>query len=191
MRVGTIAVVMTAMMIAAAPIAAQPDMRYKELPKEVRDRAAEVRKSCKEENPDLSFNEMQGIQLLSLKGGSAKAIVLGNEELCGAHLAGANCSNRGCDLQIYKEVSKDHWRKIFDEHLYEKFLAIDCENMRLQLIVASIYAGDPRCQPKPGKQYSSGMSCNLIVSYENDSWNWQLLKIALGRSIRMILEDRT
>jgi hypothetical protein len=174
MRIRTITV--TAMLLIAVPVAAQPDMQFKELPKEVRDRAAEVRKSCKEENPDLSFSDMQGIQILSLKGDGARAIVVGNEELCGAHLAGANCGNRGCDLQIYKEVSKNQWRKIFDEHLYDKFLAIDWENMRLQLIVASIYAGDPRCQPRPGKQYASGMSCNLIVSYQNDRWSWQPIK---------------
>ena len=103
-------VVVAVALIIAAPIYAQQDIKFKELPKDVRDRALEVRKACKEENPDLSFNEMQGIQVFSLKGG-AKAVFVGNEELCGSHMAGANCSNRGCDFQIYKEVSKGQWRK--------------------------------------------------------------------------------
>jgi hypothetical protein len=77
---------------------------------------------------------------------------------------------------IYKEVSRGHWRKIFDEHLYDKYLAIDWEKMRLQLMVVSIFAGDPRCQPSPGKDYTSGQSCNLIVTYNNNGWNWQLIK---------------
>jgi hypothetical protein len=166
----------TIFFLAAVPLSAQTIMQFGQLPKEVRDRATEVRKSCNELNPEMTFNEMQGIQVLSLRGDAARDIIVDNEDLCGAHLAGANCSNRGCDMVIYKEISKNQWRKIFDEHLYAKFLALDWEHMRLQLIVASIYAGDPRCQPTPGKQYTSGMSCNLIFSFRNDRWDWQLIR---------------
>ena len=59
---------------------------------------------------------------------------------------------------------------------YAKFLAIDWEKMRLQLMVVSIYAGDPRCQPDPKKEYTSGRSCNLIVTYRHNEWNWQLIR---------------
>ena len=124
-------------------------------------------------NPDLKFNDMQGIQILSLRGDGARDIVVDNEGLCGHQFAGGNCSNRGCDMSIYKEVSRGQWRKIFSEHLHEKFLAIDWERMRLQLIVAAIYAGDKRCHPTPNRDYTSGMSCNLIVTYRNHGWNWQ------------------
>ena len=89
---------------------------------------------------------MQGIEILDLKGDGSQDIFVDNEGLCGSHMAGANCSNRGCDFSIYKEVSRNHWRKIFAEHLYDKFLAIDWDTMRLQLMVVSIYAGDLRCQ---------------------------------------------
>ena len=91
-------------------------------------------------------------------------------------MAGANCSNRGCDMLIYKEVSRNYRRKIFDEHLYAKFLALDWDTMRFQLMVASIYAGDSRCQPNPNKNYTSGQSCNLIVTYKNNGLGWQLIK---------------
>ena len=57
-------------------------------------------------------------------------------------------------MTIYKEVSRGQWRKIFSEHLHAKFLAIDWERMRLQLIVAAIYAGDKRCHPAPNKDYT-------------------------------------
>jgi hypothetical protein len=160
----------------ATPLAAQQDMQFQELPKEVQEKALEVRKSCKEADPERKFDDMQGIQILSLKGDRARYIVIDNEGLCGAHMAGYNCSNRGCDMDIYKEVSKGHWRRVFHEHLYDKFLAIDWEKMRLQLIVGSIYAGDARCQPNPSRQYTSGMSCNVIISYKNDRWNWQAIK---------------
>ena len=77
-------------------------------------------------------------------------------------------------MAIYKEAPRGQWRKILDEHLYDKHLAIDWEKMRLQLMVVSFYAGDPRCKPR--KEYSSGHSCNLIVTYRNNGWNWELIR---------------
>jgi hypothetical protein len=172
----------TRLIVLATPLAsgsasmAQTNPQFQQLPREIREHAAEVRKSCKEHEPTFKVNnDMQGIEILSLKGDGARDLVVDNERLCGAQWAGANCSNRGCDLRIYKEVSRGQWRKVFEEHLHAKYLAIDYERMRLQLIVASIYAGDPRCKPRPHKDYTSGMSCNLIVTYRDDQWDWQKL----------------
>jgi hypothetical protein len=150
---------------------AQQPIVFNQLPKEIRDLALEVRNSCKEDNPGRTFNDMQGIEIFDLNGDGSQDIFVDNEGLCGEHIAGANCSNRACDMTIYKQVSKQQWRKIFKEDLYDKFLAIDWETMRFQLMVASIYAGDPRCQPR--KDYTSGYSCNLIVTFKNNHWNWQ------------------
>lgn len=159
------------------PVAAQPSLQFRQLPKEIRDHATEVRKSCRElAGEDRNFDEMQGIEVLDLKGDGSRDIFVDNEGLCGSHMAGANCSNRGCDVQIYKEVSRGQWHKIFAEHLYDKFLAIDWDTMRLQLMVVSIYAGDPRCHPDPHTDYTSGRSCNLIVTFYNNRWNWQLIR---------------
>jgi hypothetical protein len=151
-------------------------IEFRQLPREIRDHAINVRKSCKELNPDIAFYDMQGITVLDLKGDGSSDIAVDNEGLCGVHMAGGNCSNRGCDMTIYKETSKGRWRKIFNEHLYGKYLAIDWDRMRLQLMVVSIYAGDPRCQPIPRKEYTSGKSCNLIVTYRNNNWDWQLIR---------------
>jgi hypothetical protein len=151
-------------------------LRFSQLPKVIRDHAIEVRKLCNEANPEMTFDDMQGITIVDLKGDGSRDIAVDNETLCGAHMAGFNCSNRGCDMMIYKEILKGQWRKNFEEHLYEKHLAIDWDTMRLQLMVASIYAGDPRCKPAPNKLYTSGKSCNLIVTFRNDRWNWQLIK---------------
>ena len=156
------------------PSVAQPVLTFQQLPKEIRDHAGEVRASCKEHEPTFQVNnEMQGIEILSLKGDGARDLVVDNEGLCGTQWAGANCSNRGCDLRIYKEVSRGQWRKVFEEHLHAKYLVIDYERMRLQLVVAAIYAGDPRCKPSPRKDYTSRMSCNLLVTYTDSGWNWQ------------------
>jgi hypothetical protein len=154
-----------------------PIITFDQLPKEIRQHAVEVRQSCKELAGDnRTFNDMQGIQIVDLKGDGSRDIVVDNEGLCGSHMAGANCSNRGCDVRIYKETSKGAWRKSFQEHLYDKHFVIDWNTMRLQLMVASIYAGDQRCHPNPRQEYTSGKSCNLIVTYRNNGWNWQLIR---------------
>jgi hypothetical protein len=164
------------LLLCATPLAAQPSMEFRQLPKEVRDHAIEVRKSCKEFDSDRKFSDMQGIDILDLKGDGSRDIFVDNEGLCGEHMAGANCSNRGCDMTIYKETSRGQWRKIFNEHLHSKYLVIDWDTMRMQLMVVSIYAGDPRCQPDPKKDYTSGRSCNLLVTYRDNKWNWQVIR---------------
>ncbi|MBR0774209.1 hypothetical protein JQ625_05135 [Bradyrhizobium diazoefficiens] len=154
--------------------AAQPALTFEQLPREVREHAAEVRKSCKDYEPSFKVqNDMQGIDILSLKGDGARDLVVDNEGLCRTQWAGANCSNRACEMRIYKEVARGQWRKVFDERLYAKYLVIDYERMRLQMIVAAIHAGDPRCKPNPRKDYTSGMSCNLLVTYTDNGWTWQ------------------
>jgi hypothetical protein len=45
------------------PLAAQPIVEFDQLPKEVRNRAIEVRKSCKELDPEMKFTDMQGIDV--------------------------------------------------------------------------------------------------------------------------------
>jgi hypothetical protein len=174
-------IVLATYLLSVLPVTAQPTLDFKQLPKEVRDHAIEVRNSCQwylSEGDDevRTFDEMQGIQILDLKGDGSRNIFVDNEGLCGKAMLGANCSNRGCDFRIYKEVSRGQWRKIFDENLQDKFLAIDWDKMRLQLMIVSIYAGDPRCKPNRRKDYTSGSSCNLIVKYRKNSLDWELIR---------------
>jgi hypothetical protein len=156
------------------PHAADALMRFRRLPQEIRIHALETRSSCFESDPERKFQYMQGIISLKLDRAGSNGIVVDDQELCGAHIAGMNCSNRGCDLKIWKEMSKNRWSKVFDEHAHSKYLVIDWEEMRLQMMVVSIYAGDPRCRPVPNRNYTSGMSCNLLVTYRDGRWNWQV-----------------
>jgi hypothetical protein len=165
-----------ALWLYAAPAVAQQSMEFRQLPKEVRDHATRVRRSCNESYPDMRFKDMQGIQILDLEGDGSRDIFIDNKDLCGDQIPGANCSNRGCDMIVYKETSRGKWREIFKEHLYSKYVVIDWDTMRVQLMVVSIYAGDPRCLPNPKKDYTSGRSCNLIVTYRNNQWNWQVIR---------------
>jgi hypothetical protein len=61
----------------------------------------------------MKFDDMQGILVLDLKGDGSRDIVVDNEALCGSRLAAANCSNRGCDVAIYKDAPRGQWRKLF------------------------------------------------------------------------------
>ena len=161
---------------------------YSKLPKEVRDTAASVRASCKEAFHDEEppkFDEWQGIHIVDLKGDGSDDIVVDHEHLCDSRMAGFNCSNRACELEIYKQVGKGKWRKVFSEDLYDKHLVIDWETNRLQMMIASIFYGDPRCQPDPKKEYTSGKSCNLIVTYRNGKWNWQKIPQRCCSAIKM------
>src|SRR5690349_4349747 len=103
---------------ATALAAQEQPFDFQHLPKEVRDLAVEVRNSCRELDSSKAFSDMQGIEILDLSGDGSRGIFVDNEGLCGGRMAGANCSNRGCDMTIFKEVAKGRWRQIFKEHLY-------------------------------------------------------------------------
>ena len=90
-------------------------------------------------------------------------------------MTGANCSNRGCDLQIWKQLGQGSWRKIFDEHLHRNFISIS-EQGRLRLMAVSVYAGSPHCAPGLGRNYTSGQSCDALVRYRNGSWIWEKIR---------------
>jgi hypothetical protein len=70
------------------PIAAQPTLEFSQLPSEIRNRAIEVRKSCSELFPEMEFDDMQGIQVLDVKGDGSRDIVVDDERLCGRHISG-------------------------------------------------------------------------------------------------------
>jgi hypothetical protein len=172
--------------------AEQPmQVTFQQLPKEIRDHAISVRKSCMEvedsarqmreqENANRAHYDMLGIEVIDLNGDGHQDLVVDDEQICGpdVRVAGVNCTNRDCHMSIWKETAKRQWRKIFDEHLNSKYMALDHDNPqapRFQLMVASIWAGDKRCD-NPPKEYTSGQSCNVIVTYRGNNWNWQRIK---------------
>jgi hypothetical protein len=157
----------------ALPALAEPAMQYQQLPAELRSFVEEVHKNCKEIDPAFTPSDMMyGITVLSLEGHRSRDLMMDAEKLCnGQWIKGGNCTNRGCDLKIWKQTSARSWMKVFDEHLYRKFIAVD--DGQLKSITLSVYAGDPHCGPDPKKQYSSGQSCDLTVYYRNGNWVWE------------------
>jgi hypothetical protein len=150
---------------------------YSELPKEIRDTAGEVRGRCKEADVDggeMRFDDWQGIYLVDLNGDGSDDIVVDHEHLCNGRMAGFNCSNRSCQFEVYKQVGKGKWRKVFDEYLHDKYIV--AEGYRFQMLIAKIWAGDARCKPDPKEEYPSGRACNLFVTYKGGKWNWQKIR---------------
>jgi hypothetical protein len=94
------------------------------LPADLRSYVNEVRQRCKElDSASQPHEVMQGIWPLDLDGNGSHDFMVDAQQLCNGWLKGGNCTNRGCDLKIWKKVDQRVWRKIFDEHLYAKFIS--------------------------------------------------------------------
>ena len=156
-------------------------LRLQDLPPDIRTHVTAVRASCKAAFDDvprdhrkgasyLPDNETQGVQQISLDG--APAIMVDNLELCSDQIPAANCSNRGCDLAIWQFDSSGAWRQVFKEHVHSRELDVDPDTHQLRSMSVSLYAGDRRCVPAPGRDYTSSETCKLNVSYRDGQWQF-------------------
>lgn len=150
---------------------AESGLQYDHLPRVVKSYVEEVRNSCRDYDPNaISADKMSGIRPIFLAEGTP-ALLIENETLCSDHYSGANCSNRGCDVVVMVEGS-DGWKEAFREHLYDGSFDIG-DDKKLNSISASIYAGDPHCDPAPNAEFMSSDSCDVTIRYENKDWVWQ------------------
>jgi hypothetical protein len=162
-------------LIVTSAVSAPQEFKFETLPHEVRMHVEEIRDRCMEADPQFKpYDPMQGITVVDLDG-SAAALIVDNEELCApVRAAGFNCTNRGCDLKIWKQIDRLTWRVVFDEHLYRKFISVT-DDGGFAGMVASIYAGSPQCRPPPNVEYSSGRSCYVLIKYRKGRWVWDRL----------------
>lgn len=151
---------------------------FADLPSEVRADVEETRLKCSEgtEGKLKPSFPMEGIDIVGLDVG--KGIVVNNWLVCGGpgpSPAGYGCSNRGCDLTIWRDQGKLGWQRMFREHTHgPPFLSVTPEG-KLSAVVVSIQAENPQCLPKPNVQYTSGMSCDVLARYKNGQWQWERL----------------
>lgn len=156
--------------------ASLPDASLKALPSEIVRWVQDVQQQCIVNGGDLlrpTFG--QGVVFTDIDDNGGADILIDARDLCGEWIKGGNCSNRGCDLKIWRQSAPNVWTKVFDEHLHRNFLSFD-EARRLRLMVVSIHAGDRRCKPSPGRDYSSGEKCDLIVSFQGGRWVWKKIE---------------
>jgi hypothetical protein len=153
-----------------------PELHFRQLPNDVRTYVEDVRKSCTALDPSSKpYDAMQGISVIDLDGDGSRDLLVDAEQVCNSWLKGGNCSNRGCDLKIWKQTGRHGWRKIFDEHLYRKFISLS-EDRQIRLMAVSVYAGDPHCEPVSGKEYTAGQSCDALIFYADKTWRWEKIE---------------
>jgi hypothetical protein len=151
-------------------------IQYQNLPADLRDYVDEVRQRCKSLDPKfLPYDRMDGIMQVDLDGDQSQDFIVDAEHLCNEWIKGANCTNRGCDLKVWKQVDAQSWKVIFSDHVYRKFISIS-DDGRFQLMTVSVYAGSPLCARDSSKSYTSGQSCDLIVSRNDNNWTVKTLK---------------
>jgi hypothetical protein len=157
-------------------VAENPSPRYERLPDDLRKYVDDIRQHCKENDEGSQpKNPMQGISVVDLNDDGLKGLMVDAEQLCTTWIPGGNCSNRGCDLKIWKQTGRRTWQPVFDEHVSRKFVSVD-EKGTLKLIAVSIWAGSPHCEPVAGKTYTSGESCDAIARYKDGKWAWMKIK---------------
>jgi formylglycine-generating enzyme required for sulfatase activity len=155
----------------APPKASDGGLQYDYLPRAVKSYVEEVRNSCRDYDPNgVPADRMSGIRPISLADGTP-ALLIENETLCSDHYSGANCSNRGCDVVVMVE-GDNGWKDSFHEHLYDDSFDIGADG-KLNSIAATIYAGDPHCDPDPNTKFESSDSCDVTIHYENKDWVWK------------------
>jgi len=176
----TLAAGLAALMLsfqAGVSIAQYQPVKFQELPAELRSYVKEIRGRCKDlaEDP-VADDSMQGIVEVDIDKDGQQDLIVDAEYLCSRRMAGANCTNRGCDFQIWREVGERRWQKIFDEHLYDRYISFGNSYGPLKFLVAKIYGGRPECKPDPSENYTSGMSCDVLVRYHDGKWTWEKLE---------------
>lgn len=158
------------------PVGAQQsrELTFERLPKSVRDQVEATRKECRDLNPQsVSDYAMAGIAIVDIEGDGSSDILVDNRDVCSSRMAGANCTNRGCDLAIFKQTGPARWTRVLSMHAHDRFISRDWETGRLRIIIVSIYAGDPRCKPPKNHEFPSGKSCDVIGRYRAGRWIWE------------------
>jgi hypothetical protein len=151
-------------------------LQYEQLPSDLRSYVDQTRRLCKEQDDNsLPADLMSGISFIDLDGNGSKDLMVEAAQLCAGEIKGGNCSNRGCDLKIWKQVGQRSWRPILDEHVSRSFISLN-DKGGLRLIAVSVWAGRPQCEPVDGKNYTSGQSCDAIVRYKGGKWAWEKIK---------------
>jgi len=123
-------------------LAQQAGMQFQQLPKEVQGQVNEVRQSCKDLDPNFKPNDdMQGIAVIDLNGDGSRDFAVDNRYLCNEWMSGANCTNRGCDLTIWKQQAGNSWKKSLAEHVSQYFLSVTYQG-RFRLLAVSVVGGN-------------------------------------------------
>jgi hypothetical protein len=159
-----------------SPAAAEmTQQEFDQLPQEARTMVTQIRASCKELGHEIPDELDAGILFIDLNGDGSRDIVFDSAKVCSYLVPGANCSNQGCHLRIFKYVKPNTWNKIFQELVDPQyFLSLTYEG-RFRLLAVSVVGGNDQCKAAP-KEPSSQMYCDALVYWRQGRWQWQPIK---------------
>jgi len=146
---------------------------YSQLPPEARKAVNAIRASCKELG-DPEPDGDAGLQIIDLDGNGSHDFVVDVENVCANRISGGNCSNRGCDLKIWKQTGRNSWKKVFDEHQGKFWLSLDYEG-RFRLLAVTVIGGNAHCKAAPIEP-SSHEYCDALVFWKNGTWEWKPIR---------------
>ena len=152
------------------------DSLLSRLPREARDGIREARQWCKANGGGQDQNDFAdaGLEQIDLNGDGARDIVVDWRNVaCGA-AGGGGCSNRGCDLDIFKQTGPGAWKRVFHEHVSGHFMSTSYQG-RFRLLAVSLVGGNAQCKAKPTEP-SSHEACDALVYWRGGQWAWQPIK---------------
>jgi hypothetical protein len=106
-----------------------------------------------------------GLQRIGLNGdGSTDIVVDWGYVACGA-AGGGGCSNRGCDLEIFKQAGPAAWKKIFSEHVTQHFLSVTYKG-RFRVLIVQLAESTPqrKAEPTPETPGALDVRCFSILA---------------------------
>jgi hypothetical protein len=143
------------------------------LPRQARQQILEVRQWCKEAGTETTYID-SGLQPIDLNGdGSRDIIVDWKHVACGA-AGGGGCSNRGCNLEIYKRVGKASWKQVFSEYVSQLFVSQTYKG-KLLLLAISLVESNSKCRAAPTDP-PSHERCDALIFWRKGTWQWRPIK---------------
>lgn len=131
---------------------------------------------CKENEPSFNSDLDSGLREIDLTGDGSHDIVIDWQHVaCGA-AGGGGCSNRGCDLDIYKQTGRASWKKIFSEHVGRHFMSTTYDDRsRFRLLAVSVVGGNSQCKADPNEA-GARRYCDALVYWRQGRWQWEPIR---------------
>ena len=140
-------------------------------PAAVKDLLQDVRHRCREAGHRPLDVPGLGITILDLNGDGSRDILLQAWQVCDFPTKEAGCNTGGCEMQIFKQVGKRRWTKIFDETLDPQIFLSASKEGHLNLMAVSVsHKIKARC-PDP-----SGNECDYLVYWKKNGFVWERIR---------------
>jgi hypothetical protein len=176
----------------AFPQSEKEDILFDKLPVVEQNKITQARQECKagEAWPADDYkgfsraNLDKGLMGVRLNGDKLVSVLISYERICNFIVPAANCSNRGCDLVIYRQTEPAKWIKVFNEHVRPEVLVSLDYNDGLRLLGVSIVGGNKQCVAKEIAP-ASHMYCDALVYWRcrpECGWN---LRCAISSDMKL------